>query len=125
MCRQAKLWNEKRFNIKCWNQLPAENAAGGKQRGPGSEGKAESGFETWRDPEWNKTWGENTDAGREVQPWEGTRVHTLHEKHREKILPVTGRKIGPGRCWDCMDPANVCFGAGQVEEKGQCILSRQ
>lgn len=43
-------------------------------------------------------------------------------KHTEKkILPVTGRKIRPGRCWDCVDLANVCFGQDQVEEKGQHI----
>lgn len=71
VCRQAKLRNEKRFNIKYWNQLPTENAAGGKQRDPGAQGKAE----TERDPGWKKTWGENTDAGKEAQPWEVTRVH--------------------------------------------------
>lgn len=54
----------------------------------------------------------------EVQPWEGIRVHMLHETYREKILPVTGRKIGPGRCWYCLDLANVCFGKAQIEEKG-------
>lgn len=51
----------------------------------------------------------------EVQPWEGIRVHMLHETYRKKILPVTGRKIGPGRCWDCLDLANVCFGKAQIE----------
>lgn len=90
------------------------------RRGQDLRGKL-SGFETWRDPGQKKTWGENTDAGREVQPWEGTGVPVLHETHREKILPVTERKMGPDRCWDCVDPANVCFGDDQVEEKGQRI----
>lgn len=65
MCRQAKLRNAKRFTITYWNQLPTENTAGGKQRGPGSEGKAKSGFESWRDPGWKKRCGENMDAGRD------------------------------------------------------------
>lgn len=56
----------------------------------------------------------------EIQSWEGIRVHMLHETRRQKILPVTGRKIGSGRCWDCVDLSNMCFQQGQVEEKGQC-----